>query len=89
MSQALSAPLHPGARHECGRPAHAYPDTHPDDPRIVFAAGFSGHGFKFGPLTGRILAELAIFGGSQVLEFNRFRRTFSLDFGNLSQGVQS
>ena len=26
-------------------------------PNVVIGAGFSGHGFKFGPLTGRILAE--------------------------------
>ena len=34
-------------------------DLHPENPRIAFGAGFSGHGFKFGPLTGRLLAELA------------------------------
>ena len=34
-------------------------DHHPENPRIAIGAGFSGHGFKFGPLTGRLLAELA------------------------------
>ena len=33
-------------------------DHHPDDPRIVFATGLSGHGFKFGPLLGEILSSL-------------------------------
>ncbi len=33
-------------------------DYHPDDPRIVFAAGLTGHGFKFGPLLGEILSSL-------------------------------
>ncbi len=33
-------------------------DTHPDCPQLIIAAGFSGHGFKFCSLVGRILAEL-------------------------------
>lgn len=32
---------------------------HPEDPRILCALGFSGHGFKLAPSVGRILAELA------------------------------
>jgi sarcosine oxidase len=39
---------------------HFIVDRHPDDPRIVFAAGLSGHGFKFTPLLGKALADLAI-----------------------------
>jgi sarcosine oxidase len=35
---------------------------HPRHPSIVFAAGFSGHGFKFASVVGEILAELAIDG---------------------------
>jgi sarcosine oxidase len=31
-----------------------------DDPRIVIGAACSGHAFKFAPLTGRILAEMAL-----------------------------
>ena len=38
---------------------HFLVDRHPDDPRIVFAAGLSGHGFKFTPILGQALAELA------------------------------
>lgn len=53
-------------------------DLHPHDPRIVLAAGFSGHGFKFGPVVGRILAELALDGGTGVAEFNRHRDVFSI-----------
>jgi monomeric sarcosine oxidase len=34
-------------------------DRHPDDDRFVIAAGFSGHGFKFAPVIGLELAELA------------------------------
>jgi sarcosine oxidase len=58
-------------------------DTHPRDPRIVVGAGFSGHGFKFGPLTGRILAELALHGESSVPEFARHRKTFALVSGDV------
>jgi sarcosine oxidase len=38
---------------------HFIVDVWPADPRIVIAAGFSGHGFKFCPVIGEILAELA------------------------------
>ena len=51
-------------------------DLHPADPRIAIGAGFSGHGFKFGPLTGRILAELAINGSTTVGEFEAHRNWF-------------
>jgi monomeric sarcosine oxidase len=33
-------------------------DHLPDDPRIVFATGLTGHGFKFGPLLGELLCNL-------------------------------
>ena len=33
-------------------------DYLPDDPRIAFAAGLSGHGFKFGPLLGEMMSSL-------------------------------
>lgn len=35
-------------------------DRLPDDPRVVIAGGFSGHGFKFAPAVGRLVAELAL-----------------------------
>jgi monomeric sarcosine oxidase len=34
-------------------------DHHPEHPQILFGAGFSGRGFKFTVLTGRLLADLA------------------------------
>jgi sarcosine oxidase len=37
-------------------------DHWPGDPRMAFAAACSGHGFKFAPLTGRLLAELVVRG---------------------------
>jgi sarcosine oxidase len=41
---------------------HFIVDHHPEDPRIVFAAGLSGHGFKFTAVLGKVLAEMAIDG---------------------------
>ncbi len=37
-------------------------DTHPHCPDVLIAAGFSGHGFKFCALVGRILSELTLTG---------------------------
>jgi sarcosine oxidase len=53
-------------------------DHHPDDARMVFASACSGHGFKFGPLTGRILAELVLMGKTSIPEFEAYRETFAL-----------
>lgn len=38
---------------------HFIVDRHPDFPNVVFAAGLSGHGYKFAPVLGQILAKLA------------------------------
>ncbi|MEM7533390.1 MAG: N-methyl-L-tryptophan oxidase [Chloroflexota bacterium] len=35
-------------------------DRHPTLPNIIIGAGFSGHGFKFGPVLGEILAALVM-----------------------------
>lgn len=35
-------------------------DTDPENHGIVYGYGFSGHGFKFAPLVGKLLAELAL-----------------------------
>jgi sarcosine oxidase len=37
---------------------HFLLDVHPDHPNVALAAGFSGHGFKFAPVVGEILADL-------------------------------
>ncbi len=51
-------------------------DTHPDCADIIIAAGFSGHGFKFCSLVGKILSEMALDGGThfdiQPLRIARF-----------------
>lgn len=51
-------------------------DHHPESAAVVVGAGFSGHGFKFGPLTGRILAELALDGRTTVAPFEANRARF-------------
>jgi monomeric sarcosine oxidase len=37
-------------------------DLHPEFPQVVFASACSGHGFKFGPVIGQMLADLALTG---------------------------
>jgi sarcosine oxidase len=44
---------------------------HPSDPRIVLASACSGHGFKFAPVLGEILADLATV-GSTPHDISRF-----------------
>lgn len=39
---------------------HFVLDRHPNHPEIVIGTGFSGHGFKFGPVVGEILASLVV-----------------------------
>lgn len=42
--------------------SHFIIDRHPQNPGLIVAAGFSGHGFKFAPVVGEALADLAIEG---------------------------
>ncbi len=54
------------------------PDLHPDNEQIAIGAGFSGHGFKLAPVSGRILAELVTQGSSSIAEFEAMRDTFAI-----------
>lgn len=45
---------------------------HPDNPNVIIGAGFSGHGFKFATLIGKILADLALDGDTDY-SIERFR----------------
>jgi sarcosine oxidase len=38
---------------------------HPGHERVTVACGFSGHGFKFVPVVGEILADLALNGSTE------------------------
>ena len=44
---------------------HFVLDVHPEYDNVVIGGGFSGHGFKFGPVLGEVLAELALTGNSK------------------------
>jgi glycine/D-amino acid oxidase-like deaminating enzyme len=55
-------------------------DFHPADKKVMIAAGFSGHGFKFAPVVGEILADLCVDGSTrhpiqkfQILRFLQAR----------------
>lgn len=50
----------------------------PGDARIVIGSPCSGHGFKFAPLTGRILAELSRDGRTSVPAFEAARARFQV-----------
>ena len=39
---------------------HFLIDRHPENPALTIAAGGSGHGFKMGPVLGRIIADSAL-----------------------------
>ncbi|MFZ9690632.1 MAG: N-methyl-L-tryptophan oxidase [Phycisphaerales bacterium] len=45
---------------------HFLIDRHPLDERVAIAAGFSGHGFKFVPVVGEALADLALDGRTDL-----------------------
>ena len=54
---------------------HFLIDAHPDHKNVHFAAGFSGHGFKFAPVIGEILADLATRGATDhPISFLRLAR---------------
>ena len=62
---------------------HFVIDRHPDHPQVLLGCGFSGRGFKFGPTTGEILADLAIDGTTRhdiaFLAATRFARQAAAD----------
>jgi sarcosine oxidase len=45
---------------------HFLVDVHPRYPQVSFVAGLSGHGFKFAPVLGEALADLATTGRSEL-----------------------
>jgi glycine/D-amino acid oxidase-like deaminating enzyme len=46
--------------------SHFIVDRHPAWPQVVFAAGLSGHGFKFTGVLGQALVELALDGKTSL-----------------------
>ena len=57
---------------------HFVLDHHPSHKNVVIGAGFSGHGFKFGPVLGEILADLAL-GRDPAFDLELFRASRFLD----------
>jgi sarcosine oxidase len=47
-------------------------DRLPDAPQVIVASACSGHGFKFAPVIGEIVADLATFGATHR-DISRFR----------------
>lgn len=45
---------------------HFVVDRHPEHQHIAFAAGLSGHGFKFAPVLGKALADLVLDGATEL-----------------------
>lgn len=59
-------------------PSHDYVlGVHPEAPSVVIGSACSGHGFKFGPWTGEVLADLALHGECKDPEYVRERDRFS------------
>jgi len=50
---------------------------HPKQPRIVIGSACSGHGFKFGPWTGEVLADFALHGGTNDADYLANESKFS------------
>ena len=44
---------------------HFIIDRHPEHPQVIIGCGFSGRGYKFSPVLGEILADLATDGGTR------------------------
>lgn len=54
---------------------HFILDRHPEIPALVYGCGFSGHGFKFAPVIGEVLADLALEGATRLpIDFLSARR---------------
>ena len=53
---------------------HFVIDVHSAYPQVLIAGGFSGHGYKFCPVVGEILADLAEHGATRY-DISLFRAT--------------
>ncbi len=59
---------------------HFIVDKHPRHENVIIGAGFSGHGFKFAPVIGEVLADLAVDGTTMhpvdLFKLDRFAHAF-------------
>ncbi len=59
---------------------HFIVDRHPEHPQVAFAAGLSGHGFKFVGVLGEALTELVLEGRSHLpIDFLSYKRFLNHD----------
>jgi len=70
---------------------HFVIDRHPEHPeRVSYACGLSGHGFKLGPVLGRVLADWALDGGTELpVEFLGAGRLGEVRKGRLQEAGRS
>lgn len=71
LSQCMPAVAGPVHRHDVcfytmSPDEHFLVDRHPQSGSVVFAAGLSGHGFKFTSVLGEALVEMALDGGTSL-----------------------
>lgn len=67
LPQADSRPVrHSVCLYTMSPDGHFLVDRHPEHERVAFAAGFSGHGFKFAGVIGEALADLALDGRTDL-----------------------
>lgn len=68
-------------------------DAHPQHPAVVLAAGFSGHGFKFAPVIGEIVADRILDGQTRydlgLFSLDRFQQPVGIfqPVGGLTRGL--
>lgn len=61
---------------------HFILDLHPNYPQVAFAAGFSGHGFKFASVIGEIMADFALDGTTRHdISLLRYERDYAATQG--------
>jgi glycine/D-amino acid oxidase-like deaminating enzyme len=61
---------------------HFVIDRHPHHESLILAVGFSGHGFKFAPAIGEVLADLVLHGKTNIpLDFLSLKRFPSREDG--------
>lgn len=65
------------------RDEHFVVDHHPLAQNVVFAAGLSGHGFKFAPVLGKRLVEMLQGEQDQLFDFLRLDGRYEIDLKSL------
>ena len=64
---------HTGCMHSMTDDGNFVVDRHPENPNVTFAAGLSGHGFKFAPVLGKYLVDMLQGADEAEFDFLRLR----------------